>query len=73
MNYTYRLSTGEGYGEPMESDPVTAQAQPVADGVWLARVQSPDPLEGRSGGYSANYSLRGYDAAGQLLYDSGPQ
>ena len=73
MNYTYRLSTGEGYGEPMESDPVTAQAQPVADGVWLARVQSPDPLEGRSGGYSANYSLRGYDAAGQLIYDSGPQ
>lgn len=73
MNYTYRLSTGEGYGEPMESDPVTAQAQPVADGVWLARVQSPDPLEGRSGGYSANYSLRGYDAAGQLVYDSGSQ
>ena len=71
MNYTYRLVVGDGYGDPLESDPVTAQAQPVADGVWLARVRLPDPLEGRSGGYSANHSLRGYDADGQLVYDSG--
>ena len=71
MNYTYRLVVGDGYSDPMESDPVTAQAQPVAEGVWLARVRLPDPLEGRSGGYSANHSLRGYDAAGALVYDSG--
>ena len=71
MNYTYRLAVGDGYSDPLESDPVTAQAQPVADGVWLARVRLPDPLEGRSGGYSANHSLRGYDAAGALIYDSG--
>lgn len=71
MNYTYRLGTGTGYGDPIESDLVTAQAQPVAEGVWLARVRLPNPLEGRSGGYSANHSLRGYDADGQLVYDSG--
>lgn len=71
MNYTYRLGTGTGYGDPMESQLVTAQAQPMAEGVWLARVRLPDPLEGRSGGYSANYSFRGYDAAGALIYDSG--
>ena len=73
MNYTYRLAIGDGYSDPMESDPVTVQAQPMGSGVWLARVRSPDPLEGRSGGYSVNYSLRGYGAAGQLLCDSGPQ
>ena len=73
MNYTYHLYTGVGYGDAMESDPVTAQAQPVAEGVWLARVRPPNPLEGRSGGYSASHSLRGYDADGQLVYDSGPQ
>ena len=71
MNYTYRLVVGDGYGDPLESDPVTAQAQPVADGVWLARVRLPNPLEGRSGGYSANHFLRAYDADGQLVYDSG--
>lgn len=71
MNYTYRLVVGDGYSDPMESDPVTAQAQPVAEGVWLARVRLPNPLEGRSGGYSANYSFRGYDADGHLVYDSG--
>ena len=73
MNYTYNFAVGDGYSDPLESAPVTAQAQPVADGVWLARVRLPDPLEGRSGGYSANHSLRGYDADGQLVYDSGPQ
>lgn len=71
MNYTYKFAVGDGYSDPMESDPVTAQAQPVAQGVWLARVRLPDPLEGRSGGYSANHSLWGYDADGQLVYDSG--
>ena len=73
MNYTYRLAIGDGYSDPMESDPVTVQAQPMGSGVWLARVRSPDPLEGRSGGYSVNYSLRGYGADGKLVYDSGPQ
>lgn len=73
MNYTYRLAVGDGYSNGMESDLVTAQVQSVGPGVWLARVRSPDPLEGRSGGYSVNYSLRGYGAAGQLVYDSGPQ
>ena len=73
MNYTYHLYTSVGYGDPMESDPVTAQAQPVAEGVWLARVRLPNPLEGRSGGYSANHSLRGYDAAGELVYTYTPQ
>lgn len=71
MNYTYRLDTGVGYGDPMESDPVTAQAQPMGSGVWLARVRLPDPLEGRGGAYSANHSLRGYGADGRLIYDSG--
>ncbi len=71
MNYTYRLAVGEGYSDSMESDPVTAQAQPVAEGVWLARVRLPNPLEGRAGGYSANHTLRGYDADGKLIYDSG--
>lgn len=71
MNYTYNFAVGDGYSDPLESEPVTAQAQPVADGVWLARVRLPDPLEGRAGGYSANHSLRGYDADGQLVYDSG--
>ena len=55
----------------MESDPVTAQAKPVVSGVWLARVRLPSPLEGRSGSYSINHSLQGYDATGQLVYDSG--
>ena len=73
MNYTYRLAVGDGYSNGMESDLVTAQLQSVGPGVWLARVRSPDPLEGRSGGYSVNYSLRGYGAAGHLVYDSGPQ
>ena len=71
MNYTYRLAVGEGYSDSMESDPVTAQAQPVAEGVGLARVRLPNPLEGRAGGYSANHTLRGYDADGKLIYDSG--
>lgn len=71
MNYTYYLGTDVDFSDPMESDPVTAQAQPMAEGVWLARVRLPDPLEGRSGGYSANYSFRGYDATGALIYDSG--
>lgn len=71
MNYTYRLAVGDGYSDAMESDLVTAQVQSVGPGVWLARVRSPDPLEGRNGGYSANHSLRGYDADGQLVYDSG--
>lgn len=71
MNYTYNFAVGDGYSDPLESAPVTAQAQPVADGVWLARVRLPDPLEGRSGGYSANHFLRAYDADGQLVYDSG--
>ena len=73
MNYTYNFAVGDGYSDPLESAPVTAQAQPVADGVWLARVRLPDPLEGRSGGYSANHSLRGYDAAGELVYTYTPQ
>lgn len=68
MNYTYRLDTD---GDPRESDPVTAEASPAAEGVWLARVRLPDPLEGRSGGYSFNRRLRGYDAAGALVFDSG--
>lgn len=71
MNYTYNFAVGDGCSDSLESEPVTAQAHPVADGVWLARVRLPDPLEGRSGGYSANHSLRGYDADGQLVYDSG--
>ena len=73
MNYTYRLAVGDGYSDAMESDLVTAQVQSVGPGVWLARVRSPDPLEGRNGGYSVNYSLRGYDAAGQLVYTYIPQ
>lgn len=71
MNYTYNFAVGDDFSDPIESDPVTAQAQPVAEGVWLARVRLPDPLEGHAGGYSANHSLRGYDADGQLVYDSG--
>ena len=71
MNYTYRLGTDVDFSDPMESDPVTAQAQPMAEGVWLARVRLPDPLEGRGGVYSTNHSLRGYDADGVLIYDSG--
>ena len=71
MNYTYRLGTDVDFSDPMESDPVTAQAQPMAEGVWLARVRLPDPLEGRGGVYSTNQSLRGYDADGVLIYDSG--
>ena len=68
MNYTYRLDTDDA---PRESDPVTAEARPVAEGVWLARVRLPNPLEGRNGGYSLNRRLLGYDAAGTLVYDSG--
>lgn len=68
MNYTYHLDTDDA---PKESDPVTAEARPVAEGVWLARVRLPNPLEGRSGGYSFNRRLRGYDAVGTLVYDSG--
>ncbi|MCC2259240.1 hypothetical protein AAAT94_05370 [Intestinimonas aquisgranensis] len=71
MNYTYRLGTDVDFSDPMESDPVTAQAQPMAEGVWLARVRLPDPLEGRGGVYSTNHSIRGYDADGVLIYDSG--
>ena len=68
MNYTYHLDTDDA---PKESDPVTAEARPVAEGVWLARVRLPNPLEGRNGGYSFNRRLLGYDAAGTLVYDSG--
>lgn len=71
MNYTYHLYTDSGLGPSMVSDPVTVQAQPVAEGVWLARVRLPNPLEGHSGGYSPNCALRGYDATGKLVYDSG--
>lgn len=71
MNYTYRLGTDVDFSDPMESAPVTAQAQPMGSGVWLARVRLPDPLEGRGGAYSANHSLRGYGADGRLIYDSG--
>ena len=73
MNYTYRLAVGDGYSDAMESDLVTAQVHSVGPGVRLARFRSPDPLEGRNGGYSVNYSLRGYDAAGKLVYTYIPQ
>lgn len=68
MNYTYRIG---GSSDSQESDPVTVEARPVTEGIWLARVLLPNPLGGRSGGYSINRALRGYDAQDRLVYDSG--